>query len=902
MLIIQVNDFVKRSRKPTSNSWFATRAKVIDIDAETNQILVRADHDKVSKGDEIAIAGYSSGLSLAYGTSIVANATYHKNQKSTQYPDQVWLDEIRPYASDAHGIETIIESRLGGAMDSMQRDEVSRAIWDAFGKNYVRRMGYLRFAPTEDEPKSVTAFRERLASEFDFDEETVQSVATALCPSGDTDVIRMTLPSLSLARARSVAKAIHESIHQMMVDGCEMDFSSCNGWAKLAVHKPWEAFACIWQYLSTKDACMLDDAIVHDIDGVDVADEKRISVLLELCFSAWLEDKNGDTCLAYGDGAGTSNLAKMYQERVAGQLSVPWMGFEFTFDDFVQALGKRCVVRTAADDRDPYADLHEKTFVIEPAGPLPGLGESHMWLSNTWRNQAFVAKCLAACDSEWVTIFGERLDELLDALMTEYERLRTRSKRDTNIHAAEYRFDDSQKNAIRVAIKSRVSIVCGGPGCGKTDVADAIAWIHEQLCEKADTLECGAGLTQAFAVAGKACSILRSKTDALAIGSNKEAMFPPKGPDRFTSVMTIASMLRRSSPLDARASMFIVDESSMLTLHDMAHVMNLIMNRNNRPHVHDCTQLVLVGDEDQLPAIGAGSVLADAVASGVCRMARLTTSHRQGSAARGLAKMMRLLREGSDEDALRVLWDATRHPGDFGDSMHWHVLGSNGLESVVDAFCQRLHSNHDDDARQMMLLTPKVDTARSLNASVQRRVNPSGQVVAVSRDGTEWRVNDRILCLKNDTDGEYGLFRIGYDGERLVDGRRLVNGDLCNVVETYEDGKGVRHVIIELDASYEGHHYRADVPAEMLANQDTWSHGWAMTIHKAQGSEAECVMFVTASGMNPKFYTRQLVYTALTRAKSDLWVFCDNNFLHYMFKNRASRHTELSNWLTQAAS
>jgi exodeoxyribonuclease V alpha subunit len=277
-----------------------------------------------------------------------------------------------------------------------------------------------------------------------------------------------------------------------------------------------------------------------------------------------------------------------------------------------------------------------------------------------------------------------------------------------------------------------------------------------------------------------------------------------------------------------------VDEASMLSL-ELADALFRAAG--------DC-HVLLVGDTDQLPPIGAGRVLADLVDSGVVPRAHLTAIYRQ--AARSLiVRSARRINAGeapflSPDDARATLGADVELDEDF------FFVAKQEQEAIRDAVlelvCERIPSHYGLDPRtEVMTLVPMRRGTVGLNAlneELERRLNPGDPPVVLAREGI--RVGSRIVQTKND-----------YTADREV-----MNGEVAFVVAWDEEEAEAR---LSLDDGER----EIVVPAAAL---ETYVLAWALTVHRAQGSQFPAVV-APWSMAYAVMLSRPLLYTAVTRAE-----------------------------------
>ena len=289
-----------------------------------------------------------------------------------------------------------------------------------------------------------------------------------------------------------------------------------------------------------------------------------------------------------------------------------------------------------------------------------------------------------------------------------------------------------------------------------------------------------------------------------------------------------------SSPLSDDFDLVIVDEASMLSL-ELADALFRAAG--------DC-HVLLVGDTDQLPPIGAGSVLADLVECGVVPRVHLTAIYRQ--AARSLIiQSARRINAGelpflSFEEARATLGPDAEFDEDF------FFIARHGpdsmREAVVEVVCERIPARFGLDPRtDVMTLVPMRKGPvglEALNAELERLLNPGSRPVVVARSGL--RLGSRIVQTKND----------------YTPDREVMNGEVAFIIE-WDDEEG------EARLSLDDGEREIVVPAVAL---ETYDLAWALTVHRSQGSQFPAVVapWSTAYAV---MLSRALLYTAVTRAQ-----------------------------------
>jgi exodeoxyribonuclease V alpha subunit len=396
---------------------------------------------------------------------------------------------------------------------------------------------------------------------------------------------------------------------------------------------------------------------------------------------------------------------------------------------------------------------------------------------------------------------------------------------------------ERQKDAVREAYTHKVCVLTGGPGVGKTTTIRALL----------DTLD-RQGVDYALAApTGRAAKRLAEATGRPARTLHRLLEFLPSS-NEFGH--------NEHRPLPQR--FVIVDEVSMLDV--------LLAYRLVRA-VHPEAHLLLVGDADQLPSVGPGSVFADILASEVVPVVRLTELFRQAResaiivTAHGVnSGVMPALepRQSSDFFFLRADDPAT------------------AARTIVDLVARRLPARYGfDPVRDIQVLVPMYKGPAgviALNVALQARLNGRAEAPAVSYGETMLRVGDKVMQVRNNYDkGVSGIFN--GDVGRVVE----ITHETQQVVVMFPEERG------EIAVTYEPHEL------------DELTLAYACTIHRAQGSEFPCVVLPLVS-QHYLLLQRKLLYTAITRARRLCVVVGDPRALRRAVENDAvaARNTGLA--------
>lgn len=377
------------------------------------------------------------------------------------------------------------------------------------------------------------------------------------------------------------------------------------------------------------------------------------------------------------------------------------------------------------------------------------------------------------------------------------------------------KYDEVQADAIRQAASAKVMILTGGPGTGKTTTTQGIIAAFRTY-----------GLRILLAApTGRAAKRMTEATGLEAKTIHRLLEFkPPEGYQK-----------NEEQPLEG--DVLIVDECSMIDIVLMNSLLKAIPAG---------MRLIMVGDIDQLPSVGAGNVLRDMIDSGRFPVIRLTRIFRQAQTSRIIMNAHKInggqmpdISNGSNTDFFFMQREEPEAV----------------LTEIVELVKRKLPRYYRTPSEQIQVLTPMqrgVVGATNLNLALQEALNPEGE--GLRRSGSVFRKNDKVMQIKNNYDKE------------------VFNGDI-GVIDTvdFED----RTLTVNFDDRFVI--YDATELDELV-------HAYATTIHKAQGSEYPIVVMPVL--MNHfVMLQRNLIYTGITRAKKILVMVGTRKALAYAVRN-----------------
>ena len=402
-------------------------------------------------------------------------------------------------------------------------------------------------------------------------------------------------------------------------------------------------------------------------------------------------------------------------------------------------------------------ELRDEIVIADHIG-----GEPCVFLASLWHSERSIAEGLRSLISgkpSWPPIDAAKAIPWVEAKL--------------DVELAE-----SQRRAVREAVQSKVMVITGGPGVGKTTLVDAILKILTAKQVK----------VLLAAPTGRAAKRLSESTGLEAKTIHRLLEADPK-----------SGGFKRNAEEPLDCDLLVVDETSMVDVPLMAALVKA---------VPQSAALICVGDVDQLPSVGPGRVLADIISSGSIPVARLTEIFRQAATSRIITSAHKI-NQGRIPDLEN---SADQSDFYFVDAAE----PEDAIPKILQIVGQRIPKRFGHDpVRDIQVLCPMNRGglgARALNVELQNTLNPTNDGPQVERFGYSYRVGDKVIQTENDYDKDVFNGDIGFISE--------IDPDAQEVTIDF-DGRSVTYMFGELDEI---------------------ALAYAITIHKSQGSEYPAIV------------------------------------------------------------
>ena len=411
-------------------------------------------------------------------------------------------------------------------------------------------------------------------------------------------------------------------------------------------------------------------------------------------------------------------------------------------------------------------------------------------------------------------------------------------------------YAELQKQAVTSALTEGMLILTGGPGTGKTTTLNAIINILKRKGKK----------VLLSAPTGRAAQRMSEVTgdEAKTLHRMLEVSWDKQDNPVFN----------KNERNQLKCDALIIDEVSMVDSYIFESVMRALPL--------GC-RLILVGDSDQLPSVGPGNVLGDLIESGVVPVIRLNEIFRQAQKS--------LIVTNAHKIVNGVMPDLKKVDKDF--FFIYKSDKTSGAETILDLCSERLPKAYGySPLENIQVLSPskkgELGTAE-LNRKLQARLNPkSDDKAEVTIGSRTFRTGDKVMQIKNNYD-------ISWYKDNGETGEGIFNGDIGIIQNIDKKSKSIKINFYDKTAVL-----TYDYASEL-------DFAYAITVHKSQGNEFDAVVIPMFSGP-PQLYYRNLLYTAVTRAKKTLILVGVPQTVEYMVNNnrRTKRYSGLKEFLQRA--
>ena len=406
------------------------------------------------------------------------------------------------------------------------------------------------------------------------------------------------------------------------------------------------------------------------------------------------------------------------------------------------------------------------------------------------------------------------------------------------------RYAPMQRSTLELALKNQIVVITGGPGTGKTTSIRAILAMFEQLGLKTLlTAPTGRAAKRMTELTGQEASTVHRLLGAKFDEDSDHVVFTKDESDR----------------LDCDA--VILDECSMVDICLMDALLKALPPD---------ARLVMVGDADQLPPVGPGNVFSALIRSQVIPTVRLTEIFRQNEGSK-IIRNAHMINRGEHPDL-------AENSGDFFRLKR--LQAGTSVETITQLCSQRLPGKMGIPPEDIQVLSPtrkgELGTA-NLNRALQAVLNPPGKEKKEKLFGDAvFREGDRVMQIKNNYD------ILWKNASGTESGTGIYNGDI-GVIDAIDPE--AETITVNFDGRIAGFGFDSLIELE---------HAWAITVHKAQGSEYRAVILALSPG-SQMLLTRGVLYTAVTRAKELMIMVGDDQTAYQMIDNyrRSKRYTAL---------
>jgi exodeoxyribonuclease V alpha subunit len=394
---------------------------------------------------------------------------------------------------------------------------------------------------------------------------------------------------------------------------------------------------------------------------------------------------------------------------------------------------------------------------------------------------------------------------------------------------------DNQKNAIKTVISSKVTVITGGPGTGKTTLLNSILKILTAKQYK----------VKLCAPTGRAAKRLSESTNTESTTIHRLLQYDPR---------TNKFKYDQDHPLDTQ--LLVIDEASMVDVQLLNNLLKAVPNTAG---------LIIVGDVDQLPSVGPGQILKDIIDSNKIPTIRLTEIFRQEKNSQIIVNA-HLVNKGMFP---KLQQDPNDRSNDF------YFIEANTPEEIIDKVIRFVKYsvpivfklNSITDAQVLCPMQRGGCGARSLNIELQKALNPNHNQ-AIEKYGQLYSIGDKVMQMENDYDKE------------------VYNGDMGFISRIDPEEQEITVMIDNKPIKYS------------FSELDELSIAYATTIHKSQGSEYPAVI-IPLTTQHFTMLQKNLLYTAITRGSKLVVLVGQKKAIAIAVKNNkeTKRYTKLREWL-----
>lgn len=438
-------------------------------------------------------------------------------------------------------------------------------------------------------------------------------------------------------------------------------------------------------------------------------------------------------------------------------------------------------------------------------------GAYDVYLSLNWRAEALSAERLGELMAETDSPDPEAFEQWLDEYQQE--------------HALQ--FASGQREAVWQAACSKVFILTGGPGTGKTTISKAILhWFRSQKMK-----------VRLASPTGRAAKRLSEVTGYEAMTIHRLLEFDPHH-----------KLFQKNEAEPLECDVLMLDEISMVDMQLFSHVLRAL--------TQNC-RLILIGDSDQLPSVGAGAVLDELLQSACIPSVELSEIYRQAQSSR-IVQNAHAVNHGQ---LPQLLPPTGRNRNE--DAFYMAAHGPDQIvQNLLDLVARRLPAAgyKSEDIQVLCPMKRGPIGTQALNEALQDALNPARPDVPELKAGhRSFRLGDRVMQLKNNYDHE------------------IFNGDLGEITRVNRQS---RSLVVQFSDK------RVEIEQDNLKELDL---AYALTIHKSQGAEFPVVV-LTLSRQHYIMLQRNLLYTGMTRAQKLLVLMGENSAIQRAVENDRLRH------------